>query len=261
MGRKNLLSDTDYTSGKDNRYRNAVLMGFVSKIECTDKHSNVRVIMPDRLDHNDVPLITKPVPVLQIASTAKKTFAVPRLNDCVALMKMPNSTSDYFVIGSFYTPRNPPPVKDPKLDYTEWEGGHKQTFDANTDDNGNAKNPVFLTQDFKAGWLGTFKKDVNLNTTDAAKFNIKADGDVLINSANGNIDIKSPSGTITIEQTNIVLKGTVVIQGNISHTGDMVTSGHHTDAAGHHTGTTREELEQRLAALESRVAVLEARHD
>jgi hypothetical protein len=32
------------------------------------------------------------------------------------------------VLGSFYIKRNPPPVTDPKLDYTEWEGGHTQKY-------------------------------------------------------------------------------------------------------------------------------------
>ena len=262
---KNLLSDTDYTSSRDNRFSVTALIGKVTKIECTDKAANVRVIMPDRLDHDDQPLISKPIPVLQVASTAKKSFAVPRLNDNVFLIKMPNGTSNYAVLGSFYSSKNPPPVTDPKLDYCEWEGGHKETHDANDDAD------VFLTQDFKGGWNATIKKDVNFKTTDSAKFNIEADGDILVKSANGNINVESPSGTVTIKQDTIDLQGStikltghVIIEGEITHTGDMTTSGHHIDAAGHHTFTTRdvEELKARIAVLEQKISImLDARHE
>jgi phage baseplate assembly protein gpV len=261
MGRKNLLSDTDYTSGKDMRFKSAVWLAKVSKIEVTDKQANVRVLMPDRLDHEGTPMNSKPIPVLQIASLAKRSYAMPRLKDNVLIMKLANATSDYVVIGSFYTTKEPPPVSDPKLDYTEWEGGHTQKFDANDDAE------VFLTQDFKGGWHATIKKDVLLKTTDSAKFNIESDGDVLIKSANGNIDIESPTGTVTIKQdeivlqaTNIKLIGAVEITGNITHTGNMTTTGAHTDVNGLHTGAARAELLARIEALEARVAQLEARN-
>lgn len=249
---KNLLADTDFTDGRDKRFVHSVLIGRVSKMECSDKGANIRVTMPDRLDHDNQPLITKPIPVLQISAGGKKSFAMPRIGQNAMLVKLPNSTSSYAALGFFYTSKEPPPVTDPKVDYVEWEGGHTQKHDANDDAD------VFLTQDFKGGWNCTVKKDVNLKTTDGAKTNIESDGDVLIKSATGNIDVKSPTGTVSIEQQNITLKGTVTIQGNIIHTGDMTTSGHHIDAAGHHT-FSRAELEERLAQLEARVAQLEAK--
>src|SRR5262252_8149857 len=187
---KNILSDTDYTKGWDNRYGVTAVVARVCKIEVSDKGANVRVMMPDRLDHNDKPLISKPIPIMQIAAKSKKSFAVPRIDDDVLVMKLPNGTSNYAVVGTFYTSKKPPPVTDPLLDYTEWEGGHKQTFDANEDAD------VFLKQEFKGGWDATIKKDVSLKTTDGAKFNIEADGDVLVKSATGNIDISSPTGTV-----------------------------------------------------------------
>jgi len=259
MSIKSLLSDTDFTRGHDTRFANAVVIGFVSQIECDSKRANVRVILPDRKDHEGTPLVTRASPVLQIASQAKKTYAIPRLNDTVVCIKMANSTSDYLIAGSFYTPKNPPPVSDPKLDYTEWEGGHIEKFDAN--DNADP----FWTQDFKGGWKGTYKKDVNLKTTDSAKFNVTADGDILIQSDNGNIDVKSPSGTVTIEQqtvniqaTTIKLQGAVQIIGNITHTGNMVTSGVHTDSLGHHTSSLSvSDMLERIKALENRVSALE----
>jgi phage baseplate assembly protein gpV len=253
-GIKNLLADTDYTSGKDMRYKSAVWIGKVSKIECTDKQANVRVIMPDRIDHEGTPLNSKPIPVLQIASQAKRSYAIPRLDTNVVVAKLANATSDYLVIGSFYTTKNPPPVSDPLLDYTEWEGGHIQKFDANEDAE------VFLTQDFKGGWDATIKKDVNFKTTDGAAFNIEADGDVLLKSATGDINIESPTGTVLIKQqtielqaTTIKLTGHVIVQGAITQTGGV-----HTDPNGLHTSAEREsELLERIKALEARLQTLE----
>lgn len=258
---KNLLSDTDYTSGRDNRFSVALALGKVSKLECTDKGANARIIMPDRLDHQDQPLISKPVPVMQIASKGKKSFAMPREKDNVLMVKLPNGTSNYLVIGSYYTSKDPPPVTDPLVDYCEWEGGHTEKHDANDGAD------VFLTQDFKGGWNATIKKDVNFKTTDGAKFNIDADGDIAINSANGNIDVKSPNGTVTIEQDTIELKGNtikltgaVTIIGNITHQGDMTTVGHHVDSKGPHMAALREtELEARVNRLEVLLAAVEAR--
>src|SRR5207342_626026 len=102
---------------------------------------------------------------------------------------------------------------------------------------------VFLTQDFKGGWNCTVKKDVNLKTTDGAKTNIESDGDVLIKSANGNINVESPAGIITIKQQKIVLQagnieltGADKITGIITHIGANNQTGVHRDSNGLHTG-------------------------
>jgi phage baseplate assembly protein gpV len=250
--KKNILADTDFASGHDNRFKSSVVVGFVSKIECNSKRSDVRVIFPDRVDHENTPLITKPIPVLQTASQSKRSFAVPRIGDFVAVMKMPNATGDYFVLGTFYSPENPPPVTDPKLDYTEWEGGHTQKFDANDDAD------VFLTQDFKGGINQTVKKDVNIKTTDGAKYNIEADGDMLLKSATGNINVESPSGIVTINQQEIDLTATTIkLNGHVIVTGNIDQTGVHHDNNGYHTsGRSVEELEKRVARLERIVAQL-----
>lgn len=257
MSQKNLLADTDYTSGKDMRFKSAVWIGKVSKIECTEKRANVRVLMPDRVDHEGTPLNSKPIPILQIASKAKKSFAIPRLGDNVAIMKLANATSDYVVVGSFYTSNDPPPVTDPLLDYCEWEGGHIEKRDANQDA------AVFLLQDFKGGWKATIKKDIDIKTTDTGKISIVGEKDVLLKSAGGNVNVESPSGTITLKQQSIVLdaatillKGAITIQGNITMTGAFNQTGFHVDSKGPHASTR--EYEERIAALEARVATLEA---
>jgi phage baseplate assembly protein V len=246
---KNLLSDTDYTKGWDNRYGNTAWIGKVSKIECDDKHANVRVLMPDRLDHEGTPLISKPIPVLQVCSNAKKSYAIPRIDADVLLMKLANSTSDYVVLGAFYTTTKPPPVSDPKLDYTEWEGGHIEKFDANDDA------AVFLTQDFKGGWNATIKKDVNIKTTDDGNITIESNKDVNVKAPNGQINLEQK--TIYLKGDTITLEGALVFKGDITHTGNMETSGVHHDSLGYHTSGRERDLAQRVTMLEKRLARLE----
>ena len=77
---KRLLSDTDANRGRDTRFQTAVVIGRVSKIECDESHANVRVIMPDRIDRNNTPLISKPVPVLQVLLSAFRDQAFPTVS-------------------------------------------------------------------------------------------------------------------------------------------------------------------------------------
>lgn len=254
---KNLLSDTDYTKGWDNRFGVTAVVGQVSKIECTDKAANVRVIMPDRVDHQDQPLISKPVPVLQIASTAKKSFAVPRLNDYVLCIKLPNGTSNYAILGSFYTETNPPPVSDPMLDYVEFDDGSTMQFDASKGE---------LTWKLKGNMLWDNQKDFTFKTQGKVDFEIQ--GDVTIKSQ-GKVDIEASSDLTVKAGGNLALQGTAVnVNGNpitlagiVHTTADMHTDGRHTDSLGPHAAARREEdLLARIAALEQRVAALEARH-
>jgi phage baseplate assembly protein V len=223
---KNLLSDTDYTKGHDNRYGITGAFGRISKLEVTKDAANVRVIMGDRQDHKNQPLISKPIPVLQIASQAKKSFAMPRVNDVVCMVKLPNGTGNYAVLGSFYTKKNPPPVTDPMLDHTLYDDGSTLQFDASKGQmDWNIKGDINWTND--GAVTITLKKG----------YTIKLDGDM------------------SIEAANIILKG------NIQHTGDMTTSGIHNASDGPHAscGSAQGELEQRIASLEARLAALEAR--
>jgi phage baseplate assembly protein V len=243
---KELLGDTDYTSGKDNRFGVTGIVAFVSKIEVSEKGANVRVIMPDRVDHNDNPLISKPIPVLQIASKAKKQFAVPRVGDRVFCIKLPNGTSNYAVLGSFYTKNDPPPVTDPMLDYVEFDDGSTMQFDASNGE---------LTWKIKGNCLIDNEKDFTFKLK--GDFVVEIDGDVTI-KPQGNVLIES-GGDIDIKGTNVNLQGAMKLTGNIEHIGNINTTGTHTDVHGLHTGATREDLEERIAALERRMATLEAR--
>jgi phage baseplate assembly protein V len=237
---KNILSDTDYTKGWDNRFQAAVVIGKVSDIDASNKGANVRVIMPDRIDHNGTPLISKPIPVMQIASNAKKSFAMPRIGDNVMMVKLPNGTSNYAVVGSFYTSKSPPPVTDPKLDYVIYDDGSIMQFDASKGE---------LTWKLKGDMLWdneksfTLKLQTDFTLTPQGKVTINPQGDVLIQSA----------GQITLES------GTINLKGNIVHTGNMTTSGHHADAKGPHAASTREDLEARVARLEALLGAVEIR--
>lgn len=247
---KNILSDTDYTKGWDNRFAVTAAIGKVSKLEVSEKGANVRVIMPERIDHEGTPLISKPIPVLQVASNAKKSFAVPRIDDNVVMIKLPNGTSNYMVIGSFYTSKKPPPVTDPNLDYVEYDDGSTMQFDASTGE---------LTWKLKGDMLIDNEGSAVIKLK--GDYTLEIDGDILLKpvgdctiDARGAVSIKSPTG-ITLDAATLTMKG------NIVHTGNMVTSGHHTDQNGLHTGSEREsDLLRRIEALEQRVAQLEARH-
>lgn len=229
---KNLLSDTDYTRGEDTRFKNAVLVGKVSKIETDKTMSNVRVLCPDRTDHKNQPLITKPIPVMQQSAGHKKSFAMPRVGQDCVLLKLPNGTGDYVMIGTYYTTSHPPPVTDPKLDYCKYDDGSTMQFNAETG---------------QLDWK--LKGDMNFENEGAVSIKLKKgytleiDGDVLI---------KAP---------NIQLEGAMKFKGDIDHEGSMTTSETHRDKTGVHTAGTREaELEARIVALEARVTQLEARH-
>jgi phage baseplate assembly protein gpV len=237
---KNLLSDTDYTKGWDNRYGVTAVVGRVSKIEVSEKGANVRVIMPDRLDHQDQPLISKPIPVMQIASNAKKSFAVPRLDDNVLLLKLPNGTSNYMVVGSYYTSKKPPPVTDPMLDYVEYDDGSTMQFDAS---NGNLD--WDLTGDIKVHNEG----DKDLSTDGDVQ--IENDGDYaqvvegdqqydtggdVRRTADG-VYVLAADGVGIGANNEILIQAPLIhIVGNILHDGDMVTRGVHQDNNGYHTG-------------------------
>jgi len=243
---KNLLSDSDYTKGWDNRFGVTAVVGKVSKIECTDKGANVRVIMPDRLDHDDNPLISKPIPVLQIASRAKKSFAVPRQNDNVLLVKLPNGTGNYAVIGSFYTSKDPPPVTDPNLDYVIYDDGSTMQFDASTGE---------LTWKIKGDLLLENEKDFTIKQQ--GDFNVETQGNVSV-KPEGDMDLLA-SGDVHVQGGTLKLTGPLRIEGDITHFGNMTTSGRHTDSLGPHAAARREEdLIARIEALERRVTELEA---
>lgn len=254
---KNILSDTDYTKGWDNRFGVAVCVGKVSKIEVSEKGANVRVTLPDRVDHAGNPLITKPVPVLMPASQTKKSFAVPRLNTNVLMVKLPNGTSNYMVVGSFYTSKDPPPVTDANLDYVIYDDGSTMQFDASTGElTWKLKGDMLI--DNEGGCTIKLKGDYDLELD--GDVTIKPQGNVSI-EAGGDVDVKA-GGALTLQGTTVdVIGNPITLNGVVHTTANMTTDGHHTDARGPHSSSERsEELLARIEALEARVLQLERRH-
>jgi len=246
---KNLLSDTDHARGKDTRFGNAVTIGRVTEIDCDDTHANVRVILPDKKDHAGTPLITKSIPVMQVASTAKKSYAIPRIGTPVVLIKLANGTSDYLVVGSFYTKNDPPPVSDPMLDYVVYDDGSTQQFDANEGTlTWRLKGEIDIETDgdikikAKTGSKVTIEGDAEVKVkSDSAKVTVEAGADIELHAA-GEVKLTSDANTVRIN-------------GNIVHTGNMNTTGVHQDANGFHVSG---DAATRIADLEARVTALEA---
>src|SRR5262245_15443231 len=227
---KNILSDTDYTKGTDNRFKNGIVIAKVAKLEVSEKGANIRALLADKVDHKGTPLVTKPVPVLQTSSGGKKSFTMPRVGQNVVLIKLPNGTGNYLPVGYFYTKNDPPPVTDPKLDYCIYDDGSIKQFDANSGTETN-KFKGDTIWEHEGGMTATLKKAVSFKT----------DGD------------------FTIEAPNIILKGFV------DHTGNMRTSGIHNAQDGPHAACgAGERLEQaniaqRISTLEATIMALNAR--
>jgi len=199
MSLKNILSDTDNSSGKDNHFQSTILIGRVAEVVPDENGANVRVIFPDRLNHQKQPLITKPIPVLQISAGKKRSFALPRIGQNVLVARRPGANGDYFLLGSFYTTSDKAPVTDPNLDYTEYDDGSIIQFDAGSGT---------MTWDLKGG------------------ISLQCVGDVLVKS----------NGSLTLDAPSITLRGdSITLDGPVTTTADMVTTGHHTDAAGTHS--------------------------
>jgi phage baseplate assembly protein V len=235
---KNLLGDTDYNRQPDARYKNTITIARVSKIESDKTMANVRVLFPDRTDHEGTQLVSKPVPVMQQSAGHKRSYAMPRVGQNCVMARLANSTSDYVMLGTFYTTSDPPPVEDPKLDYVIYDDGSIQQFNAETG-----------TLDWKLKGDMNFENEGGMSTKLKKGYTLEIEGDVLI---------KAP---------NIKLEGAMEFKGDIDHTGNMTTHGHHTDDAGTHQNAMREsellariqKLEAHMAATEERLAKLEAK--
>lgn len=78
------------------------------------------------------------------------------------------------------------------------------------------------------------------------------------------IEYRESDSTFRLDVTGATARagggGIILINGDIQHNGNMVTSGVHTDANGIHMGgLARDDLEERVKRLENHAAVLEAR--
>jgi len=179
-------------TGKDQRFNNSHRIGRVSELVVDDTQTSVRVAFPDKQN-----VISKPFPVCQTSGGARRSFNVPKVGQSVLCGMLANGDSDGFVIGTFYTTQDPPPISDPLRQYTEFADGTSFDFNEATSTLAiNAKGPL------------------NLVTS-------------------GPVSIKGSE--VTIEAGNIKIVGQLRIEGDIEHQGNMQTSGTHQDSRGFHS--------------------------
>lgn len=177
-------------TGKDNRFHNSHRIGRVSEIVTDEGQTCVRVIYPDKED-----LISKPLPVLQGSGGARRSFNVPKVGQSVLVAHLANGEQEGFVEGTFYTTADPPPIWDPKRQYTEFADGTSVDYNEGTNT---------MTIDAKG--------PINIVTTGPAV-------------------IKAPN--ITLEG-DVLIKGNLKVEGDVENTGNMTTGGTHTDSIGRH---------------------------
>jgi phage baseplate assembly protein V len=159
-------------------------------------------------------LITQWIPVKQFGSRLTMHYYCPKIGDDVNVCMLPNGSEDGFVDGSFFNAGNPPP-EDLDIDTRH-----------------------FKTEDETV--VEYREKDSTFNMNCAGKITIHANETILIDAdswihiiANGEIIITSDV-KVTITAPEIELNGHMTFNGDITHIGNMTTSGVHTDANGIH---------------------------
>jgi phage baseplate assembly protein V len=169
-------------------------------------------------------LISYWLPVKQFGSRKTAHVYTPKIGDHVNVNMLCNGSEDGFVDGSFFNKKNPPPEVD--IDTRH-----------------------FLTED------GTIVEYREKDST----FNLNCVGVVIVQAA-GEITITSTI-KVTVTAPEIALNGHMVLNGLITHTGDMTTTGVHTDANGVHHGSAKEErdLEAEVDQLKAEVLSLKER--
>jgi phage baseplate assembly protein V len=204
--------------GRDHQVRDQFRHGQVIDREKDDKKGpRVRVQFHDKQG-----LISYWLPVKQFGSRKTVHFYVPKIGDIVCVNMLANGSEDGFVDGSFFNASNPPP-----------EGVDIDTRH-------------FLAADETVIEYREIDHTFNLNDPS---------GPVMVQATEIHIIATAGIVEITSPTTIILTAPTVVINANIVHTGNMTTSGVHTDANGIHGGILREEVEN----LKERVRLLEER--
>jgi phage baseplate assembly protein V len=220
--------------GRDHQVRDSFRNGMVIERKFDkDRGPLVRVQYMDRQG-----LISYWLPVKQFGSRKTAHVYTPKIGDHVNVTMLQNGSENGFVDGSFFNKKNPPPEVD--IDTRH-----------------------FLTED------GTVIEYREKDST----FNMVSVGPVIVKGTTitieGSESILEKAPTITLEggQTvlitapEITLNGHMTFNGDITHTGNMTTSGVHTDANGIHTGSRERErdLEAEVDALKAEVAGLKDR--
>jgi phage baseplate assembly protein V len=177
-------------------------------------------------------LISYWLPVKQFGSRKTAHVYTPKIGDHVNVNMLQNGSENGFVDGSFFNKKNPPP-----------EGVDIDTRH-------------FATED------GTVIEYREKDST----FNLDASG---ATGAGGGVVIVTAGSVTVTGATFVKLKAPIIfLEGDIQHTGNMTSTGVHTDANGVHMGSKKEErdlaaevdqLKAEVLSLKERFFALEAK--
>jgi phage baseplate assembly protein V len=233
--------------GRDHQLRDQFRHGKVTDRKNDEKRGPlVRVQFLDKQG-----LVSYWLPVKQFGSHKTLHFYVPKIGENVNVNMLANGSEDGFVDGSFFTAGTPPPEgldidtrhfraeDETVIEYREIDS----TFNL-ADKNG----PVLV-------------KATHIDETADTYIQLHA-GSYIEEHAGTYVEITA--GTqVTITAPTIILNGHMIFNGLITHTGDMTTSGIHTDSRGLHGGVMRDaeidELKERVRILEERLYAIETR--
>lgn len=177
-------------TGKDNRFNNSHRIGRVAEIVSDGTQTSARVVFPDKEN-----LISKPLPILQNSGGARRSYNVPKVGQSVLVGTLSNGDSDGFILGTFYTTQDPPPIADPLRQYTEFADGTSVEYNEGSSTMAiNAKGPI------------------NIVTS-------------------GKVTIQAPEVEIT---GNVKIVGNLEVSGDVKNDGNMTTGGVHEDSNGKH---------------------------
>jgi phage baseplate assembly protein V len=182
-------------------------------------------------------LISYWLPVKQFGSRKTAHVYTPKIGDHVNVNMLCNGSEDGFIDGSFFNKKNPPPAG----------------LDIDT--------RHFVTED---GTVIEYReKDSTFNLVGIGPVIVK--GTAITIEGTESILEKAPTITLEGQQTVLVkaplvtLEGALEFKGDITHTGNMVTSGVHTDANGLHQSVRARDLEAEVAELKAEVGSLKER--
>jgi phage baseplate assembly protein V len=176
-------------------------------------------------------LISYWLPVKQFGSRKTAHVYTPKIGDHVNVNMLCNGSEDGFIDGSFFNKKNPPPAG----------------LDIDT--------RHFVTED------GTVIEYREIDST----FNLVGVGPIIVKGSTITVEGQQ---TVLVKAPVVTLEGALEFKGDITHTGNMTTSGVHTDANGIHQSVAKEErdlaaevdqLNAEVAGLKERLWALEAK--
>ena len=174
-------------------------------------------------------LVSQWLPVKQFGSWKTTHSYVPKIGADVCVNMLANGSEDGFVDGSFFNAGNPPPVG------VDIDTRHFRAEDETV--------------------IEYRELDHTFNLNDPSGPVMVQATEIHIIATVGIVEIVSPT---VISLTAPLL----IFNGNIQHTGNMNTTGVHTDANGIHGSFSREleELRERVRLLEERLNAVETSH-